>query len=69
MHSDPIIPGSQHCPGWPCHGGDFPDFDHFVEMNGIAASDVPDAFATWMNLLLEDGTATKSPIRGPFRVE
>ena len=26
------------------------DFDHFIEINGIAGSDVPDAFASWLNL-------------------
>ena len=45
-----FLPGSHKCPGWPCHSGDMSDFDHFIEINGIAGSDVPDAFASWLNL-------------------
>jgi len=35
-----------HCPG--CHDGDFPDFDHYVDVMGIPPERVPDAFAVWL---------------------
>ncbi|GAB2969334.1 hypothetical protein GCM10017788_19300 [Amycolatopsis acidiphila] len=37
-----------YCPR--CHGGDFPDLDHYIEVNHIALSDYGPAFAAWLHL-------------------
>lgn len=34
------------CPG--CHGGDIPDFDHYMDVLDIPADRAPDAFAAWL---------------------
>lgn len=36
------------CPGG-CHGGDFPDFDHYCDSAGIKPGEMGAAFAAWLN--------------------
>lgn len=40
------------CPG--CHAGDFPDFDHYCQANGITPEEAPAAFASF--IFLSTGT-------------
>ena len=48
-------PDTARCPG--CHAGDFSDFDHYCDVNGIAMDDTPHAFADWLRLTTGwDGT-------------
>ena len=35
------------CPG--CHEGDFPDFDHYMDANGLTDDEAPAAFGAWLN--------------------
>lgn len=32
-----------------CHGGDFPDFDHYCDKKNIQPGEEPAAFGAWMN--------------------
>ena len=34
------------CPG--CHGGDFPDFDHYCDVLGVTIEEAPIAFAAFL---------------------
>lgn len=40
---------TEPCPGPECHSGDWADFDHFCDVNGIAMEDTGQAFAAWMH--------------------
>ena len=32
-----------------CHTGDFPEFDHYVDVNQIEDHEVPAAFGAWVS--------------------
>ena len=49
MSTDDYTPTTDDtkCPG--CHRGDFPDFDHYMDANGLTNDEAPAAFGAWLN--------------------